>query len=658
MTAALIRQILRRFPAETHALLLVHDPDNLLGGEAVWDELARRGFRLIAQDDSMELRYAYEQAQPITRAQPLLIVTADPLHRMPYDIWQQAYRVELALHAFFPNLDYPTVRLLNGEQRLRLGEAVVRRPVARPMSVNETRAYLLEQVFNLDETVLAAPAAALTWLARHHSRHDPLPAPLVDYAVTRLAPPALLAALPLATLLTDAGFYREFIQSAWQDYVETSLREETVPYVAGPVDFAADAALQDALPNLLRLGVVTPITVAKTETLPPWTGPGVVYDAAAGRRTVLNEALTAIDDALAGGDLRWADWQEIAVRWAQVVRLDVARTMNDDALHSRWQRTTQALDGAFAGWLMSAYSALANQQLPVPHHLYHVNSFLAAGRTETDRRALIILDGMSLAAWQAIRPVWQERRRDWRMEEQLLLAQIPSITAISRQALVSGLRPMRFGATLTTNRTEGAAWFQWWQGAGVAPRSIDYALLPNRRNQPYPASSDNPRSQALCYVSPVIDDMVHGATQGIGDVHSSLRLWLEGSDRDDCTASAWLEGLIQRLLEDGYRVAVTSDHGHVEALGMGQPQEGVTVETRSRRARIYDNEQFARAVQADYPDTILWHDDGLLPESRWALLPAGRQAFAPPGARVVSHGGLTLEEMIVPLITLKLEPAV
>ena len=137
--------------------------------------------------------------------------------------------------------------------------------------------------------------------------------------------------------------------------------------------------------------------------------------------------------------------------------------------------------------------------------------------------------------------------------------------------------------------------------------------------------------------------MLHGATQGAADLLASVRVWLQ-------TGSPWLEALIQMLLESDYSVYVASDHGHVEAIGFGLPNEGVAVETRSKRARIYDNRNFADRVHADYPDTTLWHDDGLLPANRWVLMPNGRFAFATEGERVVSHGGTTLEEMVTPLV--------
>jgi hypothetical protein len=45
-----------------------------------------------------------------------------------------------------------------------------------------------------------------------------------------------------------------------------------------------------------------------------------------------------------------------------------------------------------------------------------------------------------------------------------------------------------------------------------------------------------------------------------------------------------------------------------------------------------------------------------LPDNTWVLLPltvnGHRLAFAPQGQRVVTHGGLSLDEMIVPLVRL------
>lgn len=62
--------------------------------------------------------------------------------------------------------------------------------------------------------------------------------------------------------------------------------------------------------------------------------------------------------------------------------------------------------------------------------------------------------------------------------------------------------------------------------------------------------------------------------------------------------------------------------------------------------------QAAANVQDAFAQTILWSQDGLLPENVWVLMPQGRQAFAPADEIVVNHGGPTLDEMVVPLVTI------
>jgi hypothetical protein len=145
-----------------------------------------------------------------------------------------------------------------------------------------------------------------------------------------------------------------------------------------------------------------------------------------------------------------------------------------------------------------------------------------------------------------------------------------------------------------------------------------------------------------------IDDMVHDATLGGATFYAALNVWLEGySER--------LEAVIARLLARGFAVYLTSDHGHVEARGFGRPSEGLTVDTRGRRARIYSDRHAVDNVQREFEETIRWHGQGLLPDDVWALMPQGRQAFALEGEIVVTHGGPTLDEVVVPLVAITRE---
>ena len=67
---------------------------------------------------------------------------------------------------------------------------------------------------------------------------------------------------------------------------------------------------------------------------------------------------------------------------------------------------------------------------------------------------------MALRDWLVVRPAWQARHAGWSFREQLVLAQLPTITSVSRQALVRGAPPAEFAGSLDHNREEPAGWEQ------------------------------------------------------------------------------------------------------------------------------------------------------------------------------------------------------
>jgi hypothetical protein len=632
-----------------HDLVLVCDPDGILEDEALLASLAAQDCTVIRARDPVVLRREVQRAW--AHAAPrIVVITPHALNTLPYDLWQQGQHVTLALSGLFPHLDYPTVRALHPGQRRKLDRAyAVHRP-ARTLSPLETQDFLLRVVFEAAPERLAAPAALLLWLDDHHRQPEPLPQDLQARLAARLSQVPAYATWPLPAVLFDAGTYRAFVRDEWQQAVGHLLGDARVEYTVLP--FAADEDLQDALPRLVRTGTLAPVIVDEAGRLPGWAVPAVALDSLASHRRRLEAAAADVQQQLAAAGLRWEDWQRLARRWAELTLLRYDYDFSPTSAQSeRLAELETALDAQFVTWLHRHYSALAGSVLPTPHHLFHVAEFMSYARGTDRRPALLVLDGMSLADWLLIRRTWLPRHPDWEVDERLVLAQVPAITAVSRQALVSGRRPAAFAETITSSREEAQHWANLQQRRFGSAAGAVYQLLPDRAGAPYPPALDSQYTQSLCLVSPVIDAMVHGATQGTADVSASLKLWLADGFRTS-TGSSWFEGLIDRLLLDHYVVTIATDHGHVEALGMGQPQEGVTVETRSTRARLYNNHDFACAVQANFPDTILWTDDGLLPAGWQALLPAGRRAFAPLGQRVVSHGGLTIDEMVVPVITI------
>lgn len=644
--------IMRHFPLHTYALTLVCDPDNVLADETVLAQLAERGFSIVAETDPVRLRYEIGQIGGWTVENPLIVVTPQPLNQLPYDLWQQGHRVTLALHTFFPMLAYPVLQTLTPNQRWRLSQ--IPQP-AQKLGRKGSADFILRHLFGVDWEKLAAPAGLIAWLNRYH-QGEPMPLLLAEHWLAKVAPlNVAYRAWPLAEWLHSREAFQTFVTQEWQGFVAGQTEKhlgETKPVYQ--LAFADDAQLQDTLPQLVRSGAVRPVTLAEADPLPAWARPGVRVSAADFIQKRADALLAMLaESAEDWGALRWMQWQTVAQRWAELTALrHHPQPHLTEAQQTAYARQQAQLDNHFATWLASRYAPLAGQRLPHPHHLFHVTHWMAYERRQSagNKVALLVMDGLSLAAWHVIASAWRQRHLDWQWQESSVLAQVPSLTAVSRQALVSGERPFNFADTITHNRQEKQQWLTFWARENVPDSACAYARLKLDADAPPPDVLSSSRVQALCLIYNGIDEMVHGATQGLTGVFATLYTWLHGE------GGKQLEDILAELLARGYTVYLTSDHGHTEAWGMGQPAEGVTVQTRSKRARIYHDYNAALAVQAAFPQTRLWASQRILPDDMWVLLPEGgdgrRLAFAPKGERVVTHGGITLDEMVVPLVRL------
>jgi len=641
-----IDTILRHFPPHIHPLTLVSDRDGLLADEDALTALAERGFRLIDEPDPIRQRYRVEEARPFSAERPLIVVTAGPLDRLPYDLWQQGHHVTLDLHDFYPNLAYPVVRALAPAQRWRLSQVP---PPTRRLGQRRTVEFLLRHVFDADIAALRQPARLVAWLNAYHQRAGLMPSILAEHLLAQLDKVPAYANWPLDALLSSQDAFTAFVREQWRACVQGQsgqiLGEEPVRYLLG---FEDDGALQDIVPGLVRSGTLEPLAVDRPERLPGWTRPAILapdQDRRTRRAAELLDILTEqIETPLSTA--RWERWQGVARAWAELtaLRYDPDSALSADQ-QTAYHSVQSGVDDAFLAWLRSRYAPLGGQRLPKPHHAHHVPHYIAYQRRQgqADRVALLILDGMALADWTLISPAWRARHPDWSMEEHLVLAQVPTLTSVSRQALVSGLRPAEFAHTLGDNRAEASRWSAFWSAEGLSQDACPYVHLALDREDA-PPEADSARTRVLCMVDNKIDDLAHDATLGSTDCYASLCLWLEGYGRQ-------VEDVIAGLLARGFAVYLTSDHGHVEARGFGRPSEGLTVDTRGRRARVYSDRHAALNVQQGF-EVILWEEDGLLPEGTCALMPKGRNAFGYFNETVVTHGGPTLDEVVVPFVTI------
>ena len=647
----MLETILSHFPPGLHPLTLVHDPDNLQSDELLLAELSNRGFQILNAQNIAQLFVDLGQLLEFSVGKPVIVVSEQPANHLPYNLWQRGHKVSLALNSFFPKLSYPVIKALSSDQ---LWELSKQPEPADYLGRKGTAVFLLEQLFAVDWNSLKNPAGLISWLSQYHLS-EPMPTQLTDIWLDQVRNAnKMYLQWPIAEWLHDKNVYQTQINSEWRGFVGERTGQqlgEIRPIYRLP--FKDDHQLQGAIPGLIHTGTLQPITLESASVLPNWALAGIRISKADYVRQRGNELLAWFEKQPSITSVtRWAQWQATAVAWAELtmLRYHPERLFDSDLLVS-FAECQKKLDDSLESWLIERYAPLAIQSLPVPHHLYHIPNYMAFERRRGNSRkrvALLVLDGLSYATWLLIERKWKDRNVDWRWSSSAVLAQVPSLTAISRQALVSGKRPAEFKSSMGHNRAEERHWTIFWEREDVPSSASSYTHLKLEEDQTVPAIITSSQFQALCFIYNGVDNMVHGASQGLVDVHASLSSWLLGD------SYRLLEEIISELINNRYSIYLTSDHGHTEAWGIGQPTEGLTVQTRSKRARVYASLNAALAVQEKFPQTVLWESKQLLPNDVWILLTSPqngrRTAFTTADERVVTHGGISVDEMIVPFV--------
>jgi predicted AlkP superfamily pyrophosphatase or phosphodiesterase len=274
------------------------------------------------------------------------------------------------------------------------------------------------------------------------------------------------------------------------------------------------------------------------------------------------------------------------------------------------------------------------------HHVPQSLSQQMASSPQT-KVALLVMDGMAYDQWLVMRQVLKQQMPQLTMEENGVFAWLPTTTSVSRQSLFSGKLPMEFASSIGETSKESKLWSTFWVDQGLMPPNIGYL----KSLTTISAVEDllaNAKLKVLGLVVNQVDDIMHGMTLGTAGMHNQVGQW---------THNGFLRDLCKLLLDRGFRVVITADHGNIEAIGVGNPKEGMVADKRGERVRVYPNAQLREQTQTQYPDTIEWPSTGL-PNDYHALFPPPRKAFVNAEAVSVCHGGISLEEVIVPYIQL------
>ena len=258
--------------------------------------------------------------------------------------------------------------------------------------------------------------------------------------------------------------------------------------------------------------------------------------------------------------------------------------------------------------------------------------------------ALIVVDGLALDQWIVLRDVLASQRPQYRFHEDVVFAWVPTITSVSRQSIFAGTPPLFFPSSILTTHREKSLWTRFWMDQGLVAKEVDYAKgLGDGVYNDLPESLSQPGVRVLGLVVDKVDKIMHGMELGTAGMHNQVRQW---------ASEGFMTQLLDMLFDCGFGVFLTSDHGNIEAQGCGRPSEGAMADLRGERVRIYPDPTLRSRVKKSFPNAVEWPAVGL-PENCLTLLAPDRSAFIREGERIVGHGGISLEEVIVPMVRIE-----
>lgn len=316
-------------------------------------------------------------------------------------------------------------------------------------------------------------------------------------------------------------------------------------------------------------------------------------------------------------------WFEISQLKANVRNLEVC---NNQALDLG--NLEEEITKAFKVFIRNSYKGLSGRNSAAAPVL--LNKTMDYLLMKEKKFALIVMDGMSVADWQII----SKEFKDIDFEVNNSFALIPTLTAISRQSLFSGRLPVELENPFNLAK-EKSLFIEKCKEYGYKQEQIRY-----HRGYDIDISI---KDRCLGIVINDIDDLVHNQLQGYKGMYRDI---------EHLAKTQQLQGLVKKLYKNDFEVYITSDHGNTRATGVGKVRgAGIEVETKSQRVIIYKEFASREEVKEEY--NLIEYPGYYLPKDNKYFICEDGKALTTIGEEVLSHGGISIEEVVVPFIKIK-----
>jgi hypothetical protein len=532
---------------------------------------------------------------------------------------------------------------------------------------NATKDFVLRHVFEIAPELIKESKDLLRVLLRRHYIGQRIPSILDERFIQVLRQNSMFEDWPLEDIIPKAKAFFEFLQERWPVFLdsftkskEDVLHEDVTKYnfkFSGPALLPFDHHdVRIYIDNLFLEGLLHPVPHKHAETLTKtWVTYGIKVSPEESRRRRLEGLLDSIEKTVPLVEARYGEWLFFAYRWAHLKVLSFDDwVMNKEGmnLRDRIDQLTYQVDSRFIDWVVRHYASLINLPATEPvmlHHLpryfsYSLHDHNSSLLKQIGKLAFLMVDGLALDQWIVLREVLEEQDSTLRFHEKTLFAWIPTITSVSRQAAFAGRPPIYFPESIHTTDKEARLWKQFWVDQGFNANEVAYVKrLGDGNLSDVSELLSRPKLRVVGLVIDKVDQIMHGMKLGTAGMHNQVRQWAK---------QGFMRDLLCLLHTQGFQVYLASDHGNIEARGIGQPFEGAIADQRGERVRVYSDPRLRAQIKERFQESLEWPPIGL-PENYLALIAPPRTAFVGESKTIVGHGGISVEELIVPFVQIE-----